>query len=152
THIPSVITGGREQKRARAIFPPSSQDRYAVAAGHQFLEHRGIMKERTRLTTANVRTLLPDIGKDGQVKDEQIIFDDDIPGFGLRIRGESRTLVFQYKLGEKHRRKNLGPVNAVNFAETRKTAEKWYARVKLGKDPAAEVAEAKAKAVETFRA
>jgi hypothetical protein len=33
-------------------------------------------------------------------KTETIIFDDDVPGFGLRIRrGGARTWVFQFKLG-----------------------------------------------------
>jgi hypothetical protein len=42
-------------------------------------------------------------------KSEAIFFDDDIPGFGLRVRaGGSRTFVFQYKLGAKHRRMALG--------------------------------------------
>ena len=33
-------------------------------------------------------------------KSEAIFFDDDLPGFGVRIRvGGARTWVFQYKLG-----------------------------------------------------
>jgi integrase len=86
-------------------------------------------------------------------KTEAIVFDDDVPGFGLRIReGGSRTLILQYKIGEKHRRMALGSVAAVNFADTRKEAERLYARVKLGEDPAGDKAEAKAKAAETFEA
>ena len=79
--------------------------------------------------------------------------DDDVPGFGLRVReGGSRTLIFQYKLGAKQRRIALGSVSGVEFADTRKTAEKLYARVKLGEDPAGDKAETKAKAAETFEA
>jgi integrase len=86
-------------------------------------------------------------------KSELIIFDDDVPGFGLRLRdGGSRTFVFQYKLGSKQRRIALGSVSAVDFGETRKTAEKLYARVKLGEDPAGDKAENKAKAHKTFEA
>jgi integrase len=86
-------------------------------------------------------------------RSEAIIFDDDVPGFGLRIReGGSRTLIFQYRLGAKHRRMTLGSATAVDFADTRKTAEKLYARVKLGEDPAGEKADAKAKAARTFEA
>jgi integrase len=86
-------------------------------------------------------------------KAEAIFFDDDVPGFGLRVReGGSRSLIFQYKIGEKHRRMALGSANAVDFAATRKEAEKLYARVKLGDDPAGDKAEAKAKAAETFEA
>ena len=47
-------------------------------------------------------------------KREQIVFDDVIPGFGLRIRqGGSRTFVFQYTLGTKQRRMSLSPLLGV---------------------------------------
>lgn len=86
-------------------------------------------------------------------KREEIIFDDDIPGFGLRLReGGSRTFVFQYKLGAKQRRMSLGKASASTFDAARKSANKLYARVQLGGDPAGEKVEAKAKAVETFDA
>jgi integrase len=87
-----------------------------------------------------------------QGKSDAIVFDDDIPGFGLRLRGEARTLIFQYKLGDVHRRITLGAVSAVNFAEVRRKVETIYARVKLGEDPARDKADAKAKATETFEA
>ena len=53
-----------------------------------------------KLTAKNVRTAPLEKGKG-----EAIVFDEDVPGFGLRLRdGGSRTLVFQYKLGAKQRR------------------------------------------------
>ncbi len=54
---------------------------------------------------------------------EAIVFDDDIPGFGLRVReGGSRTFVFQYKLGSKQRRITLGAVKAFDIGKARDTA------------------------------
>ena len=86
-------------------------------------------------------------------KSEAIFFDDDVPGFGLRIReGGSRSFVFQYKLGTKQRRMALGTATALNFAGTRKTAEQLYARVKLAQDPAGDKAEARATGAQTFKA
>ena len=86
-------------------------------------------------------------------KSEAIYFDDDLPGFGLRLRERgSRTFVFQYKLGAKQRRVALGAATALNLATVRKEAGKLYARVKLGEDPASDKAEAQAKAVHTFKA
>jgi hypothetical protein len=42
-------------------------------------------------------------------KTETIEFDDDVPGFGLRIRvGGSQTWIFQYRQGSKQRRISLG--------------------------------------------
>jgi hypothetical protein len=42
-------------------------------------------------------------------KAEAILFDDSLPGSGLRLReGGSRMYVVQYKLGAKHRRFTIG--------------------------------------------
>jgi len=99
-----------------------------------------------KLTAATVRSAGIAPGKI-----EAIYFDDDVPGFGLRVReGGSRSFVFQYKLGTKQRRMALGTATALNFGATRKTAETLYARVKLGQDPAGDKADARASAAKTF--
>jgi integrase len=99
-----------------------------------------------KLTAASVRSAGIPPGKS-----EAIFFDEDVPGFGLRIReGGSRSFVFQYKLGTKQRRMALGTATALNFGATRKTAEQLYARVKLGQDPASDKAEGRLRAAETF--
>ena len=84
---------------------------------------------------------------------EAIFFDDDLPGFGLRIRqGGSRNWVYQYKLGPKHRRITLGSLNAVSPLKARERAGELHAMVRLGRDPAGEKAEARTRAAETFEA
>jgi hypothetical protein len=71
-----------------------------------------------KLTATTVRTL-----KVPEGKSDAIFFDDDLPGFGLRLRAEgSRTFVYQYKLGTKHRRMVLGAATAVTVGEARETA------------------------------
>src|SRR5262245_27796493 len=91
-------------------------------------------------------------GKKGKTAD-LILFDDDLPGFGLRIRdGGSKTFVFQYKIGAQHRRMTLGKYPALNPAQARKTASKLHAEVRLGNDPAAAKAEKQVRAAETFGA
>jgi integrase len=85
-------------------------------------------------------------------KSEAIYFDDDVPGFGLRVRsGGSRTFVFQYKLGAKQRRMVLGTATPLSLATSRKTAVKLQARVRLGGDPASDKVEAQRRASETFK-
>jgi len=85
-------------------------------------------------------------------KSERILFDDVIPGFGLRVReGGSRTFVFQYTLGTKQRRMSLGVATESNVNHVRKIAEKLHARVKLGEDPASTRAQAKATAAHIFK-
>jgi integrase len=82
---------------------------------------------------------------------ERIVWDDDLPGLGLRMRvGGSRNWVFQYKVGDKQRRMTLGALSAMPLVKVRETAGELYAKVKLGQDPAAAKEEAKANATETF--
>src|SRR5262245_571530 len=84
-------------------------------------------------------------------KTDHIAWDDDIPGFGLRIRaGGSRSYVFQFKIGSQQRRMTLGAVSAIDIGQARKTAQNLYAQVRLGQDPAGAKAAARAVATETF--
>jgi Arm DNA-binding domain len=100
-----------------------------------------------KLTANSVRTAELPAGKS-----EVIFFDDDIPGFGLRLRAQgSRTFIFQYKLGRAQYRLNLGKVEALNFAEVRKMALQHYASVKRGENPADDKAAALRQASETFK-
>jgi integrase len=84
---------------------------------------------------------------------ERFVWDDDVGGFGLRLReGGSRTWVFQFKIGLKHRRMSLGSATAIPVADARETAAQLHALVKQGKDPAGMKIENQARAVETFEA
>ncbi len=70
-------------------------------------------------------------------KSERIVFDDDIRGFGIRVReGGSRTWIFQYRIGKKQRRMVLGSAKSVPLALAKKNASELEAKVKLGDDPA----------------
>ena len=80
-----------------------------------------------------------------QGKREMIVFDEGLPGFGLRIRaGGKRTWVAQYRFGSKQRRVTLGTVNSCDADEAREQAKKVLARVQLGQDPQAEKTAARA--------
>jgi hypothetical protein len=99
-----------------------------------------------RLTKANVSKIAVPHGKS-----EIIEFDDNVPGFGLRIRvGGSRNWVFQYRVGAKQRRISLGAASAISAQDARARASKLHARVKLGQDPGGEKIENRIRAVETF--
>jgi integrase len=70
-------------------------------------------------------------------KADYIEFDDDITGFGLRLReGGSRTWIYQYRIGSKQRRMVLGSAKSVPLSLARQNASKLEAHVKLGGDPA----------------
>ena len=118
-------------REARLIFPSSSQVR---SGGRQM-----------KLTRAAVQTLqlAPD-------KSELIVFDDEIPGFGVRLRaGGSRNWIVQYKVGRKHRRLTFGSVAVLEASKARERARDLLAAVRIGRDPAGEKIENRSRADET---
>src|SRR5262249_7448017 len=105
---------------------------------------QGVAKRKLSEATVTAFMLAPR-------QNEAITFDDDIAGFGLRLRaGGSRTFVFQYKIGGKHRRMTLGKHPALKTAEARKTAAKLYSDVRLGNDPGSAKAEKPGRGAETL--
>jgi integrase len=112
-----------------------------------------------KLTSKGIRGLqLP------EGKMDHLYWDDDIPGFGLRLRaGGSRSWVFQYALGDKQRRLSLGTASAESFSTVkdsdgriklgiRDQAAQLHAKVKLGHDPAGDKTESRKRASDTFAA
>ncbi|WP_083772238.1 integrase arm-type DNA-binding domain-containing protein [Methylocella silvestris] len=93
-----------------------------------------------KLTNANVAGLkLPD------GKSDLLVFDDSLPGFGVRLRaGGKRTWIAQYRVGSQQRRLSLGTVEAIDATEARRRAREAIARVQLGQDPQAEKVVARA--------
>lgn len=84
-------------------------------------------------------------------KSELIIFDDGLPGFGVRLRqGGKRTWIVQYRTGRKQRRITLGSVEVLDPDEARRHARETLAKVQLGSDPQVEKSDARARAVVTL--
>ena len=101
-----------------------------------------------RLTKANLAKLSLPAGKT-----ESIVFDDELPGFGLRTRvGGKRTWIAQYRLGTKQRRITFGTPETLDAEKARDRAKTILAQVVLGDDPQNAKTEAKARAAVTFRA
>jgi Arm DNA-binding domain len=85
-----------------------------------------------KLTQAIVTTLTAD-------KPDQIIWDDDLPGFGIRIRNNKiRSWVVQYRFEFRARRFTLGSVAVLPLVAARAEAKKYLAAVQLGRDPMTE--------------
>ena len=83
-------------------------------------------------------------------KAEIIVFDDQLPGFGVRLRaGGKRTWIAQYRVGTKQRRVTLGTVEALDPDKARRCARDVIARVQLGGDPQVEKHTARAWAQDT---
>jgi hypothetical protein len=70
-------------------------------------------------------------------KTEMIVFDDDLPGFGVRARSSGwKVFIVQYSIGNQQRRISLGNVDEVNVDEARRQAKEILTAVRMGQDPA----------------
>jgi integrase len=99
-----------------------------------------------RLNKINVaRLALP------EGKNEVLVFDETLPGFGVRLRaGGKKTWIAQYRIGSKQRRMTLGTIEAVDPDEARKRARSVISKAQLGLDPQTEKVEARAQAAITL--
>jgi integrase len=86
-------------------------------------------------------------------KTDHIEFDDDLTGFGLRLRGKDgghRTWIAQYRINGRQRRATW-PYQKLNAEQARDAAKKVFAKVALGEDPAAAKEKERASAARTLR-
>jgi RNase P/RNase MRP subunit POP5 len=76
-------------------------------------------------------------------KGDYVEWDDDLPGFGIRLRGDSKRWIVQYRIGPQQRREILGDVRKVRAEAARKAARQRFAQIELGIDPGAVKAKAR---------
>ena len=69
---------------------------------------------------------------------EYFLWDDEVPGFGLRVLPSGRKgFVVQYRAGRRPRRISLGPCTVLACEQARTRAITIVAAVRNGEDPAA---------------
>ena len=84
-------------------------------------------------------------------KPDQIYFDDDLSGFGVRLReGGSRKYVLHYRLGGLLRRYTIGSADVLTLDEARRKARRVLVAIDDGKDPTTEKATKRAASALTF--
>src|SRR5262245_46366369 len=101
-----------------------------------------------RLTAASIRTLtLPGSARD------QVFFDEDVPGFGLRLRATgAKTWLVQYAIHGRTRRISSGSPSVLDPGRAREAAKDILARVRLGQDPASQKQRERTQAADTMAA
>ena len=124
------MVSGRGQENASPKFPDASHGGRSLTV---------------KLTERAIQTLGLEAGQD-----DRIWFDDDVTGFGLRIRRvkkwngahsnkpPARSWLFQYRIGGRTRRLVIGQAAAVRVGRARQIAAELHAQVRLGHDPALE--------------
>jgi integrase len=86
-------------------------------------------------------------------KRDRLVFDDALPGFGVRVHASGRAVfIVQYRTLRGQRRLTLGDARKISLDEARRDAKRRLAAVALGQDPAAEKAAARARAKQTLGA
>jgi integrase len=78
-------------------------------------------------------------------KDDVVYWDDTLPCFGVRCRGDSKTYLIQFRVGPAQRRLSIGDTRKVTLEAARRVARQRFAQAQLGVDPAAERAKARAR-------
>jgi integrase len=72
-------------------------------------------------------------------RDDHVIWDDELPGFGLRLRAGAgrvrKTFIVQYRTAGRSRRLLLGSADVLGAEQARAAAKKALAEVSLGGDP-----------------
>jgi len=93
-----------------------------------------------KLTQASIAKLPTD-------KPDAVYYDDELPGFGIRVRaGGSRNYIVRYRQGGLERRHTVGSVSVLSIEEARKKARKVLVAVDEGRDPTADKATKRASA------
>jgi integrase len=89
-------------------------------------------------------------------KSDQIFFDRDLTGFGLRLRNDGarlrRTWIVQYRIKGRTRRLIVGGYETLTPTQARVKAKKELARVQLGQDPQADKEQQRLSAARTLLA
>jgi integrase len=101
-----------------------------------------------KLTNETVAKITPPANKF-----EVRVFDDDLPGFGVRVRDPKkpkRTWIIQYRINGRSTTHTVGRFEKMAAGIARDLAKKRLAKAELGIDPAKEKQTARQHAAETF--
>jgi hypothetical protein len=94
-----------------------------------------------KLTTSGVAAL-----KRPTNKIDHVEWDDALPGFGVRMRGDAKGYLIQFRVNGQQRRIGIGDTRKIGLEDARRIARTHFAQARLGIDPTLERAKARAAA------
>lgn len=86
--------------------------------------------KRTRLTNRKIKKLEAD-----NSKKDQIHWDSEAAGLGVRVQGSKATFIFQFRFAGRSARMSIGSVDAWDIDDSRVEARRLRTLVDQGKDP-----------------
>src|SRR6516225_128916 len=98
--------------------------------------------QRMKLTESSVKEL-----KRSPARGEYVVWSADMPGFGVRLRGDRKTYIDQPRVHGRSVKNTIGDVNKISLENATKIARKHFAEARLG-ILGADKAKAKAAAAE----
>ena len=105
------------------------------------LQSAEIVRIPQRFTDAYVRRL-----QLGPGEKDRIVWDPEMPGFGIRLRSTKAVYIVQYRFQKATQRESLGDVRKLILEDARKVARQFFAKLELGMDPREEKRKAEAAA------
>jgi integrase len=128
----------------RYLLPQQTQE--LLPAASYVLPEIGTTTMKLKLDTKTVAGLALAPGRG-----EAFAWDTELAGFGLRLQGQRRTWVAQYRAKGRTRRITLGATDRLTPAQAREGARRLLARVALGEDPQGAKAAQRTQSERTFR-
>jgi integrase len=112
-----------------------------------------VKDQKTSLrTAASIRALLTRLGP-LPANYDKVHFDDELPGYGLRVRASGvHSFMVQYARAGVSRRIVIGKLGSIDAGKAYAGARALMAQVRLGRDPATERVHERARELETFGA
>jgi integrase len=101
------------------------------------------MTERIKFTARSIAALKRD-----PARVEYVVWSADLPCFGIRLRGDSKTFIDVTRVNGRPVKNTIGDVNKISLENAIKIARKHFAEARLGIHPGAEKAKARAEAAE----
>ena len=89
--------------------------------------------KRMKFTKRSVAVLIREPGDD-----DYVVWDLFTPGLGIRLRGDRKVYLAQYRVAGSHRqvKDTIGDVRKVELEHARRIARQKFAKASLGVDPA----------------